>query len=181
MQLNSEQAGADRPVGGGGFAGPWLIPDRDYLGFVERLFASATRRCLASVFVVGSAPWRDRAALLEGLMMALGEARWRGVDARILVGGSPDNPMTAEMAATAERRAGVLRVPCRWLTRTPQLANHARVVVADDHVVVATHGWLERAPTAAASESVCVTSMSLARQLTNRFADQWSTAAGGLA
>jgi phosphatidylserine/phosphatidylglycerophosphate/cardiolipin synthase-like enzyme len=166
---------------GGGFAGPWLIPDQDYLGFIERLFASAERRCLASLFVVGAAPWRDRQALAEGLLRELAEARWRGVDARLLVGGSPDNTMGAELAREAERRANVLRVPCRWLTRTPQLANHARVVVADDHVLVGTHGWLERAAAEQAKDSVCVTSTSLARQLTDRFNNQWRTAVGGSA
>lgn len=165
----------------GGFAGPWLIPDREYLGFIERLFASAERRCLASLFVIGAAPWRDREALMEGLLVELAEARWRGVDARLLVGGSPDNAMTADMARVAEKRAGVLRVPCRWLTRTPQLANHARVVIVDDHVLVGTHGWLERTENNLAKDSVCVTSMSLSRQLAERFNTQWRAAAGGTA
>ena len=177
--MKAEVEAAEPPETGAYFAGPWLIPDRDYLGFIERLFASAERRCLASLFVMGSAPWRDREALMEGLLRELSEARWRGVDARLLVGGSPDNEMSAEMARAAEKRAGVVRVPCRWLTRTPQLANHARVVVADDHVVVGTHGWLERAANDQGKDSVCVTSVSLARQLTDRFAQQWRSAANG--
>jgi hypothetical protein len=178
-QVDSAEAGD----AGGGFAGPWLIPDRDYLGFIERLFASAERRCLASLFVVGSAPWGDRRALMEGLLRELAEARWRGIDARLLVGGSPENVMSAELAREAERRANVLRVPCRWLTRTPQLANHARVVIADDHVLVGTHGWLERTATDGAKDSVCVTSTSLARQLADRFNTQWRSTeiAGGSA
>jgi hypothetical protein len=89
--------------------------------------------------------------------------------------------MTTELARAAEKRAEVLRVPCRWLTRTPQLANHARVLVSDEHVVVGTHGWLERAATDRSKDSVCVTSTSLSRQLTDRFNVQWRTAAGGSA
>ena len=46
------------------FAGPWLIPDPEYLSFVERLFADAGRRCLVSIFLVGNAPGRDQEPLV---------------------------------------------------------------------------------------------------------------------
>src|SRR4029077_20631077 len=54
MRVKGEIEGAKDPVEAR-FAGPWLIPDGDYLSFVGRLFAGAGRRCLASLFLVSGA------------------------------------------------------------------------------------------------------------------------------
>jgi phosphatidylserine/phosphatidylglycerophosphate/cardiolipin synthase-like enzyme len=159
------------------FAGPWIIPDGEYLTFVRRLFAESRRRCLASLFLVGDAPWRDREFVMDGLLLSLAQARWRGADARLLVGGARSNPMMVQMAEAARKRAGILRVPCRWLTDIPKLAGHAKVVIADDYVVVGSHNWMT-GPTAAkpAQDSVCVSSTSLAHRLERRFGEQWQAA-----
>jgi phosphatidylserine/phosphatidylglycerophosphate/cardiolipin synthase-like enzyme len=157
------------------FAGPWLIPDGDYLSFVGRLFAGAGRRCLASLFLVSGAPWRDREFVMDGLLLALAEATWRGVDARLLVGGARSNAMMVQMAEAARKRARVLRVPCRWITSIPKVAGHSKVVIADDHVLVGSHNW-SNAGLDGQTDSVCVTSGSLARMLDKRFRQQWQSA-----
>ena len=102
------------------FAGPWLIPDRDYLSFVGRLFAAAERRCLVSVFLV-SAPWRDRELVMETLLVELAEASARGVDARLLVGGAESNTMMVQLAEAARKRASELAVPCRSISSIPRV------------------------------------------------------------
>jgi phosphatidylserine/phosphatidylglycerophosphate/cardiolipin synthase-like enzyme len=163
------------------FAGPWLIPDAEYLVFVRRLYAEARQRCLASLFLVGDAPWRDREFVMDGILLALAEARWRGVDARLLVGGAPSNPTMVQMADAARRRAGILRVPCRWLTDLPKLAGHAKVVISDDTIVVGSNNWMSGPAVPArtvAQDSVCVSSASLAARLERRFSEQWQAAAG---
>ena len=158
------------------FAGPWLIPDRDYLSFVGRLFAGAERRCLASLFLVDGAPWRDREFVMDGILVALAEASWRGVDARLLVGGSRSSAMMLQVAEAARKRARILRVPCRWLTSIPKLAGHAKVVIADNHVLVGSHNWSSRPFEREAPDSVCVSSVSLSHLLDKRFRQQWQTA-----
>jgi phosphatidylserine/phosphatidylglycerophosphate/cardiolipin synthase-like enzyme len=157
------------------FAGPWLIPDAEYLGFVRRLFSDAKRLCFASLFLVGESPWRAREFVMDGLLLALVEARWRGVDARLLVGGSRSSPAMIQMAEAARKRARVLRVPCRWLTNIPKLAGHAKVVIADSHVLVGSHNWTNGGVDAQ-SDSVCVASTSLALRLEKRFEQQWQVA-----
>ncbi len=92
------------------FAGPWLIPDRDYLSFVARLFAAAERRCLVSVFLV-SAPWRDRELVMETLLVELADASARGVDARLLVGGAQSNTMMVQLAEAARQARAAARRP----------------------------------------------------------------------
>jgi phosphatidylserine/phosphatidylglycerophosphate/cardiolipin synthase-like enzyme len=161
------------------FAGPWLIPDAEYLVFVRRLFAEARQRCLCSLFLVGDTPWRDREFVMDGILLGLAEARWRGVEARLLVGGARSNPMMVQMAEAAQRRAGILRVPCRWLTDIPKLAGHSKVVISDDYIVVGSNNWMSGPTVSArspAQDTVCVASASLALRLERRFSEQWQAA-----
>ena len=157
------------------FAGPWLIPDAEYLAFVRRLFSDAKQRCFASLFLVGEGSWRAREFDMDGLLLALVEARWRGVDARLLVGGARTSPAMIQMAEAARKRARVLRVPCRWLTSIPKVAGHAKVVIADNHVLVGSHNWTDGGFNGK-SDSVCVASTSLAHRLEKRFEQQWDEA-----
>jgi hypothetical protein len=160
------------------FAGPWLIPDRDYLSFVARLFAAAERRCLVSVFLV-SAPWRDRELVMEALLVELADAAARGVDARLLVGGAESNNMMVQLAEAARKRAWQLDVPCRSITSIPRVAGHSKVVISDDNVLVGSHRWSESGGGSSDDEhtdSVYVTSGSLARTLDKRFRQQWLSA-----
>lgn len=153
------------------FAGPWLVADRGYLAFVERLFATARHRCLVSLFMV-SAPWRDQERILEGLLLELARASRRGVDARLLVGAGPSNAQMIEVAAAVWSRGAALGVPSRWVSSIPKVAGHSRVVIADDNVLVGSHNWSE--PSAPGQpDNVFVVSRSLARRLDRRFGEQW--------
>jgi phospholipase D-like protein len=157
-----------------GLAGPWLIPEQRYLPVVTQLFAAARRRCLVSLFIVGGEPWHDRDRLVDGLLVALADAAWRGVDARLLVGGGASATMV-QLAESAQRRARTLAVPCRWLTDVPRLGGHARVLIADDHVLVGSSDPSLRAYREP-RESVCIVAASLADQLSRRFDGQWLNA-----
>ena len=153
------------------FAGPWLIADRGYLSFVRRLFAAAQRRCLVSLFLV-SAPWRDQERILEGLLLELAEASWRGVDARLLVGVAESNATMVQVADAARGRAEVLGVPSRWIRSMPKVAGHSRVVISDDNVLVGSHNW-SASSEPGQPDNVYVVSGSLARTLDKRFGQQW--------
>jgi phosphatidylserine/phosphatidylglycerophosphate/cardiolipin synthase-like enzyme len=156
------------------FAGPWLIPDRDYLLLVRRLFAAAERRCLVSLFLV-SAPSRDREFFTGGLLLELAEVSRRGVDARVLVGGAQESTMMLQLADAARTRARLLDVPCRWLTDIPRVAGHSTVVISDDDVVVGSQPWSGTGRDGQ-TDNVYVTSGSLARVLDKRFRQQWTQA-----
>lgn len=157
------------------FAGPWLIPDRDYLSFVGMLFAAAERRCLVSLYLV--APSRDREFFVSGLLMELAEANRRGVDARVIVGGAQASRTMLDLADAAQQRARLLNVPCRLLADIPRVAGHSTVVICDDEVVVGSQSWSGTGRNGQ-TDSVYVTSGSLARALDKRFQQQWTSAVG---
>jgi hypothetical protein len=162
------------------FAGPWLIPDPEYLSFVERLFADAGRRCLVSIFLVGNAPGRDQEPLVAGVLRSLASALRRGVDARLLIGGPAASEPVARLAAAAKKRAAALHVPCRWATEIPKVGGSAKVIISDEYVLVGSQPWSGTPANEPGQDAVCVSSTSLSRRLTDRFENQWlgATSAG---
>lgn len=155
-----------------------LVSDEAYLPELHALVAGAARSCLCSVFIVDLSPTRDRALAVDGVLRALAAARWRGVDVRLLVGGSRENLEIAETADVARARALALGIPCRWLTSRPGRGSHAKFVVADDRVLTGSHNWSAGAFGGQVQDSVLVRSPDLAAYLASTFERQWAAAGG---
>lgn len=153
-----------------------LVPDDSYLAELEALLARARRRCLCSLFIVELAPLRDRRLAVDGLLRELAGARWRGADARLLVGGSRSNLQIAILSESARAHALRVGLPCRWLTSRPARGSHAKLVVADDAVLVGSHNWSPGAFERETQDSVLVESADLAEHLAGLFERQWASA-----
>ena len=81
-----------------------LVADAEYLPTLRSLVASASWRLLCSVFIVDLAPARDPALVVDSVLLDLQEARWRGVDVRLVIGGSRTNFEIAEISELARAR-----------------------------------------------------------------------------
>jgi phosphatidylserine/phosphatidylglycerophosphate/cardiolipin synthase-like enzyme len=163
------------PVGvSGGRAS--LVPDQTYQPTLVSLVDGAVRRCLCSVFIVDVSPLRDRSLRVDALLQALGAARWRGVDVRLVIGGSRGNLDIAETADVARARARELGVPCRWATSARRRGTHAKLAVVDDFVLTGSHNWSGGAFRDQVQDSVLVASTDLAAYLTSLFEQQWTEA-----
>ena len=155
-----------------------LVPDATYLPVLTGLIETSAKRCFCSIFIVDLSPLRDQGLLVEGVLRSLAAARWRGVDVRLLVGGSRENLDIAETADTARARAIELGIDCRWVTSRPQRGSHAKMVIADDAVLTGSHNWSAGAFTTQVQDSVLVISANLAAYLGTLFEQQWQGAAG---
>ena len=153
-----------------------LVPDASYPGELRALIQNAQRTCLCSIFLVDLSPLRDRALVVDAMLRDLADANWRGVDVRLLVGGSRENIEIAETADVARARALQLGIPCKWATSTPTRGSHAKFVVADDQVLTGSHNWSIGAFTNQTQDSVVVTSRDLAAYLAGLFERQWAAA-----
>lgn len=153
-----------------------LVPDQTYEPALRALVEGTVRRCLCSVFIVDVSPLRDRTLRVDALLGALAAARWRGVDVRLLIGGSRGNLDIAETADAARARARELDLPCRWATSKPGRGTHVKLVVADDRVLTGSHNWSGGAFQEQVQDSVLVASPDLAAYLTAVFEAQWSAA-----
>lgn len=155
-----------------------LVSDQDYLGAVERLVHGARERVLCSIFIVDLSPAESGRLVVDDLLLALAEARWRGADVRLLVGGTRDNIALAEAADAARARGLALGLPCRWLTSRGVRGSHCKIVLADDRVLTGSHNWSPGAllGETQTQDSVCVQSAALAALVAQRFERQWARA-----
>jgi phosphatidylserine/phosphatidylglycerophosphate/cardiolipin synthase-like enzyme len=156
-----------------------LVPDQSYLPALHALVDGSLHRCLCSLFIVDVSPLRDRALRVDSVLQKLAEAGWRGVDVRLLIGGSRDNLDIAETADVARARARELGIPCRWATSAPSRGTHAKLVVVDDSALVGSHNWSGGAFQGQVQDSVLVESRDLAAYLAALFKAQWSAAGSG--
>ena len=165
------------PIGvTGGLAS--LVPDQAYEPVLRGLIDTALHRCLCSVFIVDASPVRDRLLRVDAVLRALAAAQWRGVDARLLVGGSRGNLDIAETADAARARARELGVPCRCAMSAPRRGTHVKLVIADDRVLTGSHNWSGGAFQDQVQDSVLVDSPDLSAYLTAVFEGQWRRAGG---
>lgn len=151
------------------------VPDEQYGPVCRNLVRGARYRCLCSVFIVDTWPWRDNDLVIDALLIDLASTAWRGADVRLLLGGSRSNLRLAEVAAAARARARELGISCRWLTSVAgRRGSHVKLVIADDDVLTGSHNWSSGAFDGQVQDSVHVRSAALAAYLAAMFEEQWT-------
>jgi phosphatidylserine/phosphatidylglycerophosphate/cardiolipin synthase-like enzyme len=153
-----------------------LVSDEEYPQVLTDRLLGATKRCLASVFIVdtaGSSEW------FPAIFSALEDAAWRGLDVRVLLGGSRINLAIAQRTAGSAEVLRERHIPMRWLTAQQRRGSHAKAVVVDDVVLVGSHNWSAGAFGGQHQDSVLVASADLASYLAGFFNEQWNRAEDG--
>jgi phosphatidylserine/phosphatidylglycerophosphate/cardiolipin synthase-like enzyme len=153
-----------------------LVHDAGYVDAVLGMAGRASERLWCSLFIVDPAPMHDRDLRVLGILEALAVARWRGVDVRLLLGGSRTNLDIAAATAGASAVAQRLGVPTRWLTRRPRRGSHVKCVVADDEALTGSHNWSPGALSGQVQDSIWLRSPELVAVIADRLADQWERA-----
>ncbi len=155
------------------------LRDRDLLPYLLRLIDKSTRVVAATVFIVDPRPETDPGARVPLLLDALARARWRGVDARLLVGASRETPGIELANRVARAYAERIGVPCRqYVPGRGTKSLHAKYLVADDQVVVGSHNWSHQSLQLDSELSVAVRSPDLATALGERFLQDWNRSGG---
>lgn len=150
-----------------------LVADASYPSTLVSLVAAANRRCWASVFIVDTS---SATRWFAPLFAELEGAVWRGVDVRMVLGGSRTAFAIAERVAGARSALHARGIPCRWLTAVPGRGSHAKVVVSDDHVLVGSHNWSPGAFEGQRQDSLLVRSPDLAAAMAGYVGAQWARA-----
>jgi phosphatidylserine/phosphatidylglycerophosphate/cardiolipin synthase-like enzyme len=150
-----------------------LLQDRDYGPALRQSVQSSARRCLCSLFII------DLKARCSGHCAAevvddLEDAVWRGVDVRVLIGGSRSTFAIAEAAAIAVEHLTARGIPARWLTAERGVrGSHAKTVVADETVLLGSHNWSPGSFNRDTQDSVRIASAPLAEFLAIDFESRW--------
>lgn len=153
-----------------------LVPDDVYRTVAASLVNGAAGHCLASLFIVDPNPLEDSDLVVDALLHDMAGAAWRGADSRLLIGGSRDNARIRDACLLARARAQELGLPARLLAATDHRSDHAKIVVADDAVLLGSHNWSPGALTDQTQDSVLIRDAALAGWFTTRFEALWAVA-----
>lgn len=157
-----------------------LVSDGEYYVTLRGLIAQASTCCYASVFIVDLNAHHDPDARVLRLLQALQGAGWRGVDVRLLIGGSQSNLAIDEASHIARHVALSLGIDCRLLSGDEdRRGSHAKVVTVDDIVLSGSHNWSSGAFSGQVQDSLLVESRPLAAYMRAAFEEQWSRAGAG--
>src|SRR5690348_10236732 len=108
-----------------------MISDQAYFDVLKTLILKANSKILASVFIVDVNGHNDSELKIYQILKYLQDAIWRGVEVKLLIGGSRENLLIAESAQIARDIAIQLGIACKWLTSGPTRGSHCKFIVAD--------------------------------------------------
>lgn len=150
-----------------------LVVDDLYRDVLRREIQSAVRRCLVTMFIIDLKSHCITNCVVE-VIDDLEEAKWRGVDVRVLIGGSRSTFAIAEAAAIAQDHLSSRAIPNRWMTSTKgERGSHAKMVVIDETVLLGSHNWSPGAFYSDTQDSIRIVSKSLAEYFAVEFERGW--------
>jgi len=118
-------------------------------------------------------PERDRELLVDSILLEIAKAIWRGVDVRLLIGGSRSTFEIAKLSDAARNRALSLGIPCRLLESHKIRGSHVKLVIADDLVLLGSHNFSHNDLIDVTQDSLLIKSDSCSAYLSTLFEDQW--------
>lgn len=175
-------AGQGRPTYHRASRGGRVVPlaSADLLPYLVASIEAARRRVWAAVFIIDPRPEEDPDGTVALLLDTLARAKWRGLDTRVLVGGSARTPAIELAGRVARRYLEAAGVPCRqFVGKRGETSLHSKYLIADDAVIVGSHNWTRRALVADTELSLGVASPTTATTLGFEFVRDWDRAAEG--
>jgi phosphatidylserine/phosphatidylglycerophosphate/cardiolipin synthase-like enzyme len=154
-----------------------LISDADYRRVVQHLARTSGERFLANIFIVDPTPGRDSNLKVDSLLVELQGAAERGVDVRLLIGGSSSNTQIAEATIMAHWRAKQLGIESKLIAFNPGASSHMKIVVSDDAVLSGSHNWSGGAFSGSqVQDSILILSADAAALFSSQFEKDWKAA-----
>lgn len=153
-----------------------LISDDSYYNVIRKLFEHSTECCLASVFIVDLNAHDDPDIKILQILKTLQDATWRGVEVKLLIGGSVENLAISEACHIAQDVASALDIDCRLLSSENRRGSHNKLVTVDDYVLNGSHNWSKSAMSNQIQDSFLVKSSAIAAYMRTVFYQQWTRA-----
>ena len=164
-----------------------LISDHQYHQTLRVICCKARRRIYASMFIVELLPDQDKAkdnkeirpTIVVEFLEELRNAYLRGIDVRIIVGGSGGNIHIQDETEAAFAHCQKMRIPCRLAAAVSEKTCHKKVVVADDMILSGSHNWSYGAFSGQIQDSVLIQDPRMASYVASRIAQHWRLLDGG--
>lgn len=151
-----------------------LVSDGQYAKVLSSIISKSTQKCLCSIFIIDLINGGNSSNNVFNIIELLEESKWRGVDTRIIIGGSRSNFDIAAISETSRKILSSLSIPCKWLTSMDKRGSHAKLVICDDYVLLGSHNWSAGAFTNQIQDSILLQSKPLAAFYSEYFNKQWT-------
>lgn len=151
-----------------------LVSDGDYFPVVIKALQKARYRCYCSIFIIDYDLDNDFDVRLTNVLSELASTAWRGVDTKLLIGGSRANSQILKFSLLALARARHLGLDTRLVTATEGDNSHVKMVIADDFILTGSHNWSRGIFGDQIQDGVLIQDPALASTLSKYFFDQWS-------
>jgi phosphatidylserine/phosphatidylglycerophosphate/cardiolipin synthase-like enzyme len=149
------------------------VSDGDYYQTVLRLIRRSVGQCLCDIFIVDHDLGRDLDLRVDRVLLELAATSWRGADTRLIIGGSREVRDIRGATLLAWARARDLGVEARLAAATKDRSSHAKLVIADDSVLMGSHNWSRGMFGDETQDSVLLESSALAATMRVYFIDKW--------
>jgi phosphatidylserine/phosphatidylglycerophosphate/cardiolipin synthase-like enzyme len=150
-----------------------IIADAAYYPCALNLIRSCQHQCFSSMFIIDHALGTDYVLQIDTLLVELASAHWRGVETRLLIGGSRTNSRIRGSALLAQSRARELNINTRLASAVKDSPSHVKLLVADNWVLTGSHNWSRSMFGGQIQDSVLLQSDTLAATLRDYFEAQW--------
>ena len=156
-----------------------LVSDQSYADIVSGLIRSAEHYCLCCLFIVDPDPMDDFELRVDRVLLDLAGASWRGVETRLLIGGSRENWRIRDATFVAHKRAQHYGIQSRLMAPNfEQRSIHDKWLVVDQDVLLGSHNWSGGALNGQVQDSVLMRNKDLAAYFVHRFEQRWPLAVG---
>lgn len=149
------------------------VPDGKYYEVIIPIIRSCQDRCFCSIFIIDYDLDNDEQLRVDNILFELACAHWRGVETRLIIGGSRTNGSILDSALLAQARAKELNINVRLAAASQDNNSHVKLVIADDMVLSGSHNWSRSMFGGQIQDSIIAKSSTLSAWVSRYFENQW--------
>lgn len=156
-----------------------LVSDDNYHLHVKKLCQQARRRIFANLFIIDLFPSvktgneENNDNIIIELLVDIEDAIHRGVDVRLLIGGSKSNVDIQDKTEATLKHCKRKNIPAHLLSLTSKKTSHKKLLIVDDCVLTGSHNWSHGAFTDQVQDSLLLEDNRLASYFAESIAVDW--------
>lgn len=151
------------------------LEDDQYYENAIKIIQTSIHICLASIFIIDHGFELSLKKKIDSLIYEMSCANWRGVNTKLIIGGSRTNDSILIPSLAAKARAQELGVDVKIASSIKDQNSHVKLLIADDKIITGSHNWSGALSGNQTQDSVLVESQLLANKMINYFEYQWES------
>ena len=152
-----------------------LLSNSDYYDFLIHKIRNARKSILAAVFIVNTRKSDDKERKVLALLKELINAKWRGVDAKLVLGSSDQAPVISIANEITFQYLTNRDFPVRYAQVEGKSLHSKYLIIDKELIILGSHNWTHNAFFLSREDSVFCYSKDGAVKLTKEFYYLWAS------